>query len=141
MFNAEHGPNGGDEVNLIQPGKNYGWPVVSFGRTYEGPRVSAIPWKEGMEQPLVVWLPSIAPSGLTFYNGDKFPAWKGNLFVGGTQRGEIVGTGRLERVVFDSKLADIRRESLLEDLKQRIRDVRQGPDGYLYVLKIGRAHV
>ena len=70
----------------------------------------------------------------SFYNGDKFPAWKGNLFVGGTQRGEIVGTGRLERVVFDSKLADIRRESLLEDLKQRIRDVRQGPDGYLYVL-------
>ena len=82
----------------------------------------------------MVWVPSIAPSGLTFYSGDRFPAWKGNLFLGGMRQGEIPIRGRLERVVFNGKLEQIRRESLLTDLKQRIRDVRQGPDGLLYVL-------
>ena len=134
VLSNENGPNGGDEINLILPGKNYGWPTISYGRTYEGPRVSDVPWKEGFEQPLVTWIPSIALSGMTFYSGDRFPAWKGNVFVGGMRYGEIPGTGRLERVVFNAKMEELRRESLLTDLKQRIRDVRQGPDGLLYVL-------
>jgi len=131
---AEHGPNGGDEINLILPGHNYGWPLVSYGRTYEGPRLAESPSREGITEPLVVWIPSIALSGMTFYTGDRFPAWKGNIFVGGMRQGEIPGTGRLERVVFNAKMEELRRESLLLDLHQRIRDVRQGPDGYLYVL-------
>jgi glucose/arabinose dehydrogenase len=131
---AEHGPNGGDEVNLILPGRNYGWPKFSFGRNYDGPRVSAMPVAEGIEQPLVLWLPSIAPTGLTFYTGDRFPAWRGNLFIGSARRGEIPRTGGLERVVFNDKLEELRRERLLSELHQRIRDVRQGPDGLLYVL-------
>jgi len=134
LYNDENGPNGGDEMNLILPGRNYGWPLVSFGRGYDGPRISEVPTRDGIEQPVVVWLPSIAPSGLTFYSGDKFPAWKGNVFLGGMRRGEIPGTGRLERVVFNSKMEELRRESLLTELHQRIRDVRQGPDGFLYVL-------
>jgi glucose/arabinose dehydrogenase len=134
ILNNENGPNGGDEINVILPGRNYGWPLVSFGRAYDGPRISESPASEGIEPPLVVWLPSIAPSGMTFYSGDRFPAWKGNVFLGGMRRGEIPGTGRLERVVFNSKMEELRRESLLTELKQRIRDVRQGPDGLLYVL-------
>jgi glucose/arabinose dehydrogenase len=134
VLNAEHGPNGGDEVNLIQPGRNYGWPRISFGRTYEGPRISESPIADGVEQPIIVWLPSIGPSGLTFYTGDRLPAWKGNLFVGSVRRGEVPRTGGLERVVLNDKLEELRRETLLTDLHQRIRDVRQGPDGLLYVL-------
>ena len=134
VLSNENGPNGGDEINLILPGRNYGWPVVSFGRNYDGPRISDSPSKEGMEPPLVVWLPSIALSGMTFYNGDRFPSWKGNVFVGGMRSGELPGTGHIERVVFNAKMEELRRESLLGDLKQRIRDVRQGPDGLLYVL-------
>jgi glucose/arabinose dehydrogenase len=131
---AEHGPNGGDEVNLIQAGRNYGWPKWSFGRTYEGPRISDTPLGPGIEQPLVLWVPSIAPTGLTFYTGDRFPAWKGNLFVGSARRGEVPRTGSLERVVLNDKLEELRRETLLAELHQRIRDVRQGPDGLLYVI-------
>lgn len=131
---AEHGPNGGDEVNLILPGRNYGWPLVSFGRAYDGPRISASPVAEGVEQPLILWLPSIAPTGLTFYEGDRYPAWKGNLFVGSARRGEVPRTGGLERVVLNGKLEELRRETLLTELHQRIRDVRQGPDGLLYVI-------
>jgi glucose/arabinose dehydrogenase len=134
VLNAEHGPNGGDEVNLIQPGRNYGWPKVSFGRNYEGPRISESPVADGVEQPIIVWLPSIGPSGLTFYTGDRLPAWKGNLFVGSVRRGEVPRTGGLERVVLNDKLEELRRETLLTDLHQRIRDVRQGPDGLLYVV-------
>ena len=134
VFANENGPNGGDEINLILPGRNYGWPLVSFGRTYQGPPVSEIPWREGMEQPVVFWVPSIALSGMAFYSADRFPGWKGNVFVGGMRRGEIPGTGRLERVVFNNKMEELRRESLLTELKQRIRDVRQGLDGLLYVL-------
>ena len=88
----------------------------------------------GIEQPLVLWIPSIAPTGMTFYTGDRFPAWKGNLFVGSARRGEIPRTGGLERVVFNDKLEELRRETLLTELHQRIRDVRQGPDGLLYVI-------
>lgn len=134
---AEHGPNGGDEVNIIQGGRNYGWPDISFGRNYDGPRISESPVADDIEQPLLLWVPSIAPSGLTFYTGDKFPAWKGNLFVGSARRGEVDRTGGLERVVLTENLEDIRRETLLTDLHQRIRDVRQGPDGLLYVLTDG----
>jgi aldose sugar dehydrogenase len=134
VLNNENGPNGGDEINLILPGRNYGWPVISYGRAYDGPRISDAPTRDGFEAPLVVWIPSIATSGMTFYTGDRFPAWKGNVFVGGMRYGEIVGTGRLERVVFNNKMEELRRESLLTDLHQRIRDVRQGPDGLLYVL-------
>ena len=131
---AEHGPNGGDEINVILPGKNYGWPTWSFGRTYEGPRISATPLGPNIEQPLVLWIPSIAPTGLTFYMGDRIPAWKGNLFVGSARRGEVPRTGGLERVVVTDNLEELRRESLLTELHQRIRDVRQGPDGLLYVI-------
>ena len=134
MLAAEHGPNGGDEVNLIQPGRNYGWPRVSFGRDYQGPRISESPVATDVEQPLLLWIPSIAPTGLTFYTGDAIPAWKGNLFIGSARRGEIPRTGSLERVVVNDKLEELRRESLLGDLHQRVRDVRQGPDGLLYVI-------
>jgi glucose/arabinose dehydrogenase len=132
IFNAEHGPNGGDEVNLIKPGANYGWPVISFGRNYDGSRIP--PFKEGMEIPQIVWVPSIGPSGIMFYTGDKFPAWKNNLFVGSARYGEIRGFGHIERVVLNDKFEDIRRERLLDDLHQRFRDVRQGPDGNIYAL-------
>lgn len=134
---AEHGPNGGDEINVILPGRNYGWPIYSFGRDYDGPRISKLPVVEGIEQALVVWLPSIAPTGLTFYTGDKFPAWRGNLFVGSARRGEVPRTGGLERVVFNENMEELRRETLLTELHQRVRDVRQGPDGLLYILTDG----
>ena len=87
-----------------------------------------------VEMPTILWIPSIAPTGMTFYTGDAIPAWKGNLFVGSARRGEIPRTGGLERVVVNDKLEELRRESLLTDLHQRIRDVRQGPDGKLYVI-------
>ena len=131
---AEHGPNGGDEVNLILPGRNYGWPTWTYGRNYDGTRMSAMPITDGIEQPLVLWVPSIAPTGITVYTGDKIPAWRNNLFVGSARIGEIPRTGGLERVVLNDKLEEIRRERLLGDLHQRIRDVRQGPDGLLYVI-------
>ena len=134
LWSNENGPNGGDEINIIQPGRNYGWPVISNGRTYEGPRVAEVPWRDGMEAPLVFWVPSIAISGMAFYTGDRFPAWKGNVFVGSMRTGEIPGTGHLERVVFNDKQEELRRETMLTELRQRIRDVRQGPDGLLYLL-------
>jgi glucose/arabinose dehydrogenase len=134
LWNNENGPNGGDEINIILPGRNYGWPVVSFGRDYAGPRISEHPTKEGMESPIVVWLPSIAVSGMTVYTGDHFPKWKGNVFVGSMRTGEIPGTGHVERIVFNAETEELRRETLLGELRQRIRDVRQGPDGYLYLL-------
>lgn len=131
---TEHAVQGGDEVNVIEAGKNYGWPIVSYGRQYDGERVSARFWAPGMEEPLVFWSPSIAPGGLTFYTGDRFPAWKGNLFVGAMMTGRIPGTGHLERIVFNDVGEELAREWLLTELRQRIRDVRQGPDGLLYVL-------
>lgn len=131
---VEHGPNGGDELNLIRPGRNYGWPRVTFGHGYDGAVLAESPVAADVEPPLVVWLPSIGPTGLTVYTGDRFPAWKGNIFVGSVRRGEIPGTGGLERVVLNEKLQELRRETLLTDLHQRVRDVRQGRDGLLYVL-------
>jgi len=134
IWENEDGPNGGDEINILQAGKNYGWPLVSFGRFYAGPRVSEKPWQEGMEQPVVFWVPSIAISGMTFYTGDKFQGWKNHVFVGGMRQGEVPGSGHLERIDFNAQWEELHRESMLRELKQRIRDVRQGPDGFLYVL-------
>ena len=132
---SEMGPDGGDEINLIKPGRNYGWPLVSLGRTYPGPWQSKSnqPTHQGFEPPVIYWMPSISVTGLTFYTGDKLPKWQGNLFVGGVRTGEIPGTGHLDRILFNDKTEELRRESLLVDLHQRIRDVKQSPDGYLYV--------
>jgi glucose/arabinose dehydrogenase len=134
MWENENGPNGGDEINVLKPGLNYGWPIVSYGRTYQGPWQSERPGHAGFEPPVVIWVPAIAVSGMTFYTGDKLPKWKGDVFVGSLRTGEIPGTGHLERILFDPKMEELRRESLLTELRQRIRDVRQGPDGCLYLL-------
>jgi glucose/arabinose dehydrogenase len=134
IWSVENGPNGGDEVNELAPGKNYGWPIVGNGRFYLGPRVSVDPYRTGMEPPVVYWVPAIAPSGLTFYTGDKFPQWKNNLFVGGMRQGEVPRSGHLERIDFNDKWEELHRESMLRELQNRVRDVRQGLDGFLYVL-------
>ena len=134
IWECENGPNGGDEINVLQAGKNYGWPVVSFGRFYLGPRVTEKPWQEGMEQPLVFWVPAIAISGMSFYTGDKFPNWKNHVFVGGMRTGEVPRSGHLERIDFNDKWEELHREGMLRELQNRIRDVRQGPDGFLYLL-------
>ena len=134
LWATENGPQGGDEANIIQSGSNYGWPIASYSREYSGVPVSETPWLPEFESPEVLWWPSIAPSGLTFYTGEHFPAWQGNLFVGSMMVGRMIRTGHLERIVFNRLGQEVRREWLLTELKQRIRDVRQGPDGYLYVL-------
>jgi len=135
VWNSEMGPNGGDEVNIIQPGKNYGWPQISYGRTYEGPFVSAVPWREGIELPWAYWVPGISPSGLSFYTGDRyFPAWKNSVFIGSMRVGQVEGTGHLVRIQFDENGHERRRELMLTNLAQRIRDIKQGPDGFLYML-------
>ena len=134
MWQHENGPNGGDEINILLPGRDYGWPQVSFGRDYSGRRISEHPTRAGIEPPLVFWVPAIAVAGMAVYTGDKFPAWKGNVFVGGLMEGRIPGTGHLQRIVFNERTEEIRRESLLREFRQRIREVRQGPDGFLYLL-------
>jgi aldose sugar dehydrogenase len=134
LWETEQGPSGGDELNILRSGRNYGWPLVSFGRDYWGTPISAHPFRQGMEDPIVVWLPSIAVTGMTFYTGERFPHWKRNLFVGGLREGGIPGTGQIQRVVFNEHWEELRREPMLMELQQRIRDVRQGPDGLLYVL-------
>lgn len=131
LWNNENGPAGGDEANIIKAGANYGWPEVSFGRTYEGQRI--VFTKEGTVPPAIFWAPSIAPSGMMFYTGDRFPAWKGNLFVGALLGGTVAGYPHLERITLDANQDETARESLLVDLRQRIRDVKQGPDGLIYV--------
>lgn len=133
LWASEHGPLGGDEVNIIEPRGNYGWPVVSYGRDYDGTRVTNEPWQADMIQPEIFWVPSIATSGLVFYSGDKFPAWKNDLFVGSMMTARVPGTGHIERIRFNEN-GEVSREWLLEGLKQRVRDVQQGPDGLLYVL-------
>src|SRR5262249_42055310 len=132
IWEHENGPNGGDELNILRAGKNYGWPVVSYGRDYLGPRFA--PSRADFEEPAVFWVPSIAPSGLLFYTGDRFPRWKGSVFVGGMREGEIPRTGQLQRLMFNDKWEEIRREPMLRELHQRIRDVRQGSDGLIYLL-------
>ena len=136
MWQNENGPNGGDEINILKPGANYGWPIVSLGRTYSGAWQSAHarPTHANFEPPVVYWMPAIAPSGMLFYTGDALPKWKGDIFVGGLRYGEIPGTGQLQRILIDSKYQELRREVLLDDLRQRVRDVRQGPDGLIYVV-------
>jgi len=134
LWQTEQGPNGGDEINVLRRGKNYGWPLVSYGRDYWGPRISARPTREGMEDPVVVWLPSIGLTGMTFYTGDRFPHWKRNVFVAGLREGGIPRTGQIQRIVFNDQWEELRREPMLTDLHQRIRDVREGPDGLLYIL-------
>ena len=134
MWQNEMGPNGGDKVNILKPGANYGWPLVSLGRSYPGPWQSPTFSKEGFESPVVYWMPSISLSGMTFYTGSKLAKWKGDIFVGGQRTGEIPGTGHLERVLVNDKLEELRRESLLVPLRLRIRDVRPGPDELLYVI-------
>ena len=131
---SEHGPQGGDKINRILPGRNYGWPEFTYGTEYAGSPLPTVPVGSHTEPPIMVWMPSIAPSGIAFYDADRIPAWKNNLFVASARRGEIDRTGALIRVVFNDKLQEIRQESLLESLHQRLRDVRQGPDGLLYVL-------
>ncbi|GAB4366348.1 MAG: PQQ-dependent sugar dehydrogenase [Spirochaetales bacterium] len=124
----EHGPRGGDEINILTPGANYGWPVITYGREYFGGfPIGEGTHKEGMEQPLLQWTPSIAPSGMTFYTGNRFPQWKGNLFVG------ALAGQHLRRIVLDGERV-VEEEVLLLRKLGRIRDVRTGPDGYLYLL-------
>jgi len=134
VWQNENGPYGGDEVNILKPGANYGWPLVSYGRDYSGEPISALRTLVGVEDPVLFWVPSIAISGMTFYDGDRFPAWNNNLFVGGLQFGRIPRTGQMQRIVFNDKWQEIRREAMFVELRQRIRDVEQGPDGLLYVL-------
>jgi glucose/arabinose dehydrogenase len=136
IWQVEMGPNGGDEINILVPGANYGWPVVSLGRTYGGPWQGPFT-KEGFRDPVVFWMPSIATSSIAFYTGDKLPKWKGDIFVGGMRYGEIPGTGRVERILINKNLEELRREPLIVDLRQRIRDVKQGKDGLLYLLTDG----
>ena len=131
---SEHGPQGGDEINVLKAGQNYGWPLVSDGRYYSGTKVSPVPYKDGLTRPHISYVPSIAPGGMLFYTGDKFPGWKGNLFVGAMRMSNSPRTGHLERIVFNEKWEVVRSEMLLFDLHQRIRDVEQSPDGYLYVI-------
>lgn len=142
----ENGPQDGDEINILKPGANYGWPVVGMGRDYFGDFIggagsigapaankdAAKMYLEGMEQPFIYWTPTVSPAGMTFYTGDRFPNWKGSLLVG-----ELKGS-RVERFIFNDKGGMTRRESLFADLKQRIRDVRQGPDGYVYLITDGK---
>jgi glucose/arabinose dehydrogenase len=135
IWQNENGPNGGDEINILGPGKNYGWPLVSLGRRYEGPwQVGNGPTHANFEPPMAYWMPAIAVSGMTFYTGDKLPKWKGDVFVGALRTGEIPGTGHIERILFNDKMEELRRESLLTELRQRVRDVRQGPDGFIYLV-------
>jgi len=122
------GPMGGDEVNILVAGHNYGWPLVSMGRNYTGTLVSDQPWyRPGMDNPRIFWVPSISPSSIIFYTGDKFPTWKGNLFVG------ALNGQQLQRIAFDQPSQAERREPLLTQLGIRVRDVQQGPDGDIYV--------
>jgi glucose/arabinose dehydrogenase len=136
VWQNENGPNGGDEVNVLEPGGNYGWPIVSLGRTYTGPwqDEDGGPHHSDYIAPVVYWTPAIALSGMAWYTGDALPKWTGDLLVGGLRYGEIFGTGQLSRVLMNQDFQELRREALLQELHQRIRDVRQGPDGLLYVV-------
>ncbi|PKL15981.1 MAG: glucose dehydrogenase [Spirochaetae bacterium HGW-Spirochaetae-5] len=125
---SEHGPQGGDEINIVLPGRNYGWPIITYGRNYGiGTKIGEGTFKPGMEQPLIYWTPSIAPSGLDFYTGSLIPEWRGNLFSG------ALAGRRLVRMEISGKRITSQ-EILLQGEIGRIRDVRQGPDGYIYIL-------
>jgi glucose/arabinose dehydrogenase len=126
LWTVEHGPRGGDELNHPEAGRNYGWPVIGYGVHYSGAKIGEGTAKAGMEQPVYYWDPVIAPSGMAFYTGDAFPDWKGNILIGSLTPGGLV---RL--VMKDARVA--REERYLGELRERIRDVRQGPDGLIYL--------
>lgn len=127
IYAVEHGPKGGDELNLIEPGVNYGWPVITWGRSYAGFKIGEGTHKEGMAQPVHYWAPSISPSGLMIYDGDRFPAWQGSFFTGAL-------SSRLLARLEVKQGETVVEERLLSDWGKRIRDVRQGPDGLIYLL-------
>jgi glucose/arabinose dehydrogenase len=127
LWETEHGPQGGDELNFIRPNVNFGWPVITYGANYGVGTDIGSRAREGMEQPAAFWVPSIAPSGLMFYTGDKFPKWQGNLFAGGMSG----GYRQVSRLMIEGSRVT-NREPLLQ-LEMRVRDVRQGPDGYIYL--------
>jgi aldose sugar dehydrogenase len=128
LWTHEHGPQGGDEINVIRAGRNYGWPVITYGVNYGiGTKIGEGTHKAGMEQPLYYWVPSIAPSGMAFYEGERYPGWRGNLFVGALRDETLV------RLELDGEKVT-REERLIKNVLGRIRDVRTGPDGYLYLL-------
>ncbi len=130
IWDHEHGPRGGDEINIIKKGANYGWPVITYGINYSGTPITDKTEMDGMEQPIHYWVPSIAPSGMTFVTSDKYPDWKGNLLVGS------LSFQYLERLELQGEKV-INRERLLEDIG-RVRDVRQSPDGFIYVSVEGK---
>ena len=131
----EHGPQGGDEINIIRPGRNYGWPVVTYGVNYgSGTKIGEGTHKAGMEAPIYYWVPSIAPSGMAFYEGDKFTNWRGNILVGALRDGVLV------RLELDGEKV-VKEERMLRDAIGRLRDVRIGPDGYVYLLNDERRGV
>jgi glucose/arabinose dehydrogenase len=127
LWMHEHGPRGGDEINIPEAGKNYGWPVIGLGIDYSGARIHEGTRKPGMEQPVHHWVPSIAPSGMAFYNGALFSAWRGNLFVG------ALAAKLLVRLELDGEKV-VKEERLLANMGERIRDVREGPDGALWLV-------
>ncbi|MDP3703416.1 MAG: PQQ-dependent sugar dehydrogenase, partial [Candidatus Omnitrophota bacterium] len=127
LWESEHGPRGGDEINIVGKGKNYGWPVIGYGIDYSGAKIHDSAAKDGMEQPLKYWVPSIAPSGLAFYSAKLFPKWTGSLFTGALA-GKMLVRLQLNGHTVTSE------ERLLPNLNERIRDVRQGPDGALWLL-------
>jgi len=133
MFHTELGPYGGDRINILKAGGDYGWPDHGYGRNNDSSPMGD-PTAPGIEPAFLVWIPGITPSGLLFYTGDAFPAWKGNLMVGSVVRGRANGATGVERVVFNDRMWEVRRETFLAELRQRIRDVRQGPDGLIYIL-------
>ena len=126
LWEQEHGPRGGDEINIVEKGKNYGWPVIGYGIDYSGAKIHESTQKGGMEQPVWNWVPSIAPSGLAFYTGNLFPAWRSSLFTGALAGQALV------RLELDGDKV-VKEERLLQQLRERIRDVRQGPDGALWL--------
>jgi glucose/arabinose dehydrogenase len=136
LWENEHGPLGGDEINILVPGANYGWPIVSYGKDYDGSQITdtGLTQADGLTAPFMYWMPSIAISGMSFYTGDVFDLWQGNAFVGSMMTGRIRWTGHIERLTFNEAGHSITREPLLGNLRQRIRDVRPGPDGLIYVL-------
>ena len=141
IWETENGPMGGDELNVIEAGRNYGWPVVSYGTDYNGRKLGGLsgtsseqPWAPGMEEPFAFWMPSPALAGIIIYTGDKFPTWNGNAFIAAMGRGNL-GSRQLHRIVFNAQgeIARNGRRPVLAELKQRIRTIRQGPDGLLYL--------
>lgn len=126
LLEAEFGPRGGDEINLIEKGKNYGWPLVTYGKEYWGPKIG-VTQKVGFEQPLYYWVPSISPSGIMMYSGKVFPKFEGNLFLA------TLAGSHIRRIVVDKDRKIVKEEKLLEDLGERFRQIKTGPDGYIYL--------